>query len=363
MIKILHIINGVGSGGAESFVINIYKNIDTTKIQFDFLIKTKDLFYKSEIEKRGGKIYIMPSFPTHVFLNYIETKKFLETHKEYEAVHIHCNSLAYFIPLLALKKQNNVKIILHSHSTDTTSKLYKVIHYIARFILIKKIDYRLACSKKAGEWMFGKEEYQIIPNSIDIDKYMFSSLKRARIRNKYRIQENEIVIGHIGRFLPVKNHEFIIKVFREYLKINFNAKLMLVGSGVLFEKIKEETIDMSEKILFIGEVNNVDEYFSAFDTFIFPSFYEGLGIALIEAQASGLPCLVSDTIPKEAIVLSNVVQMSLEGSAQEWADCLNTLIRNGREKNISSLYEKGYDIKNLVELLSDIYKECQNENM
>lgn len=360
MIKILHIINGLGSGGAENFIINIYRNIDTTKIQFDFLIKTEDLFHKNEIEEKGGKIYIMPPFPKKALRNLIETKIFLNRHSEYDAIHIHSSSLAYFVPLLSVNKHSNIKIILHSHSTDAGSKSYRILHYFNRRFLVSKTDYRLACSEKAGKWMFGNKDFTVVPNAIDINKFLFSEHKRNIIRKKYKIADSETVVGHVGRFLPVKNHIFIIRVFREYLKINPNSRLMLVGSGPLMDEIKNEAFDIKEKIIFTGEVNNVDAYLAAFDIFIFPSIYEGLGIALIEAQATGVPCLATNTIPEEAFVLDNVLRYSLEDSEIEWASGIDELLKIGKQADVSELYTRGYDITDMVEKLSGIYRECRN---
>ena len=218
-VRVLHIINGLGSGGAESFLMNMYRNIDREKIQFDFLLRSEENMYKDELEKMGSKVYVTASFPKHFMKNYCETKKFLKEHK-YEVIHVHANALLYLTALILAKKEGVKCRIVHSHSISAKYPVLKIIHNFNKNLLhFWATDY-LACSEDAGKWMF-KKQYTHIKNSTDLDKFRFNRRKRECVREELGIDEDVFVIGHIGRFLPVKNHSFILSVFKSIIANTF----------------------------------------------------------------------------------------------------------------------------------------------
>lgn len=358
-IRVLHVINGLGSGGAESFLMNIYRNIDKSKIQFDFLIRsTEENIYLDEIDKLGGKVYITSSFPKHFFKNYKEVNRFFKDHKEYNIIHVHANALLYVRPLTIAKVYGIKCRIIHSHSTQTVNNyVYRFIHkWNKKFISSKATEF-FACSVSAGNWMF-KNEFKVINNAIDIDKFKFRPDSRERVRKEFNM-ENRFVVGNIGRFVCPKNHAFIIDIFYEIYKENKNAVLMLVGTGELFEDIKTRVnlLGLQDSVIFTGVRKDVPDILCAMDVFLFPSLYEGLGLVLIEAQASGLHCIASDdVIPKETKVTNLVEYIMLNKSSSEWAKSVlkyqNVYIR---ENTYMQIKNSGFDIKDLAQSLEEFY--------
>ena len=292
-----------------------------------------------------------------------ELVKFFKEH-EYNIVHSHLNLLSSFT--LSSAKKTNVPIrIAHSHSSSISDKgLKKLIKLFAKTQINKHTTHNFACSKKAAIWQFGKEAWnngrvKIVPNGIEIEKFLFNKVERQRIRKQYNIEENVFVVGHVGGFRKVKNHEFLLKVFEKIKQIKENAILMLVGSGELEGEIKElaNRLGHLNSIVFTGSVQNVNEYYSAFDSFVFPSIYEGLGIVLVEAQANGLPCFVSDVVPSEANLSDVYFPLSFNASVEEWAI---SIINKSNLSNRQCPKElKKYDIKTLAKALEQFYMSGQ----
>lgn len=302
-------------------------------------------------EKWGGRVTILPSFPREAMKNYIALERFLQIHaREYKAIHVHANALLYVRPLSLAKKYGIPCRIIHSHST--TSR-FKVLHRMNCIRIDRWVTHRFACSKDAGLWMFPNRKFSVVPNGIDIQQFAFDDEKRREVRNLYHIS-NQVVLGHVGRFSPQKNHTFIIDIFEEYHKQNDNSVLMLIGEG---EKQPEIEVLVSKKgldknVIFTGAVTDVWRYLSAMDVFLFPSLWEGLSIALLEAQANNLPCLVSDTVP----VSSNMGLcefMSLQDNARQWAARLE-----GLQRSEQSAFDgiKKYDIHKVADKLEHFYR-------
>lgn len=358
MIRILHILNNLGSGGTETFVMNCYRKINRQHIQFDFLIRSPNNNYLiKEIESLGGRVFIMPNFPRKCISNYIETSRFLQSHKEYKILHVHANSLIYTLPLILGKQHHIPHRIIHSHSINCSGGfLGNIIHYLNRALISRWATDFLACSTDAAKWMFNNDDYIHINNGIDLQLYQYSTCARKIIRDKLNIH-NDFVIGHVGRFLPVKNHAFIIDVFSEVLKYIPNSKLLLIGEGELPQNVKDkiESLRLAKSICFAGVVSNVHEYLSAMDAFIFPSLYEGLGIALIEAQANGLPCFVANTIPAESILNDNVFALNLCDKPSSWAQ---KIVKHAHDRIAhATLSDKllYMDVRHTVQKLTDFY--------
>ena len=360
-IKIAHIIGKWVGGGVEAVVMNYYRNIDRNKIQFDFICDndSTNIPYE-EIEKLGGKVFLVP--PYQKIYQYNKELLKIFKNEKYKIVHSHINTLSVF-PLRIAKKANIPVRIAHSHSTTNKREWKKnLLKQILRlFSKIYATDY-FACSEYAGRWLFGNKEYDkgnvyILNNAIDIDKFKFDEKIRRLKRKELNITEDTLVIGHIGRFVSQKNHSFLIDIFFEIHKQNKNAVLLLIGQGPLEEKIKEkvEKLNLKNNVKFLGQREDVNELYQAMDIFLFPSLYEGLGMVLIEAQCSALPCVCSDKIPKISKICNDVYFLSLNDSAKEWSNLVLKQNYTNRSNNTIIVRENGYDIKNEVLKLEEKY--------
>lgn len=355
-VKVLHIVGTMQMGGQETFVMNIFRNIDRNKYEFGFVVHSnKKGDYEEEIEHLGGKIYRITPISKNPIKHMLQLRNVIKENN-YKIMHRHANLAIVFVDLLVGRMCKMKKVIIHSHSN--TSVKFKVIHKILRPLLNLFATDKLACSQKAGEWLYGKTKFEIIPNSIDIEKFRYSIERRKKIREKENA-ERKIVIGHVGRFDRIKNHKYLIEIFENLTKKVDNIELWLIGNGEEKENIKKLSKEKGiiNNIKFFGTINNTYDYYQGMDFFIFPSIKEGLGIALIEAQVSGLKCIISDTIPKEAIVLNNVKALSINEDAIVWANCVENEIKKigTYSRDIDTeLFEK-YKIENLVKRMKEIY--------
>lgn len=358
-IRILHVITGMGSGGAEMMIMNWYRNIDRTKIQFDFLLRSSENIYEEEINRLGGRVFYTAEYPKHYFKNKRQTKQFFKEHaSEYHAIHVHCNALLY-VNIFDIAKKYNIKTrIIHSHNTHTKNMLFELVHKFNRKRVDKIATHFLACSKESGEWAaYKKREFQIIFNGIDVERFAFNQANRDDIRKKLNI-EGKYVIGNVARFLPAKNHKFLIEVFKGLVKRDDTAVLILIGTGVLEDEIKDEVANagIKDKVLFLGVKKDIEKYFSAMDIFALPSKFEGFGIVLAEAQVNGLRAFASDKIPSQA-KMSNLVEFLPITDANLWAE------RIIQEKDLQ--YQRGefynrlkgseMDIKSVIAEVEKIY--------
>ena len=356
-------------GGAETFIMNIYRNIDREKIQFDFVIHTNEKCdYEDEIKQLGGRIYRISQFSKHPLKNMIELGRIIKNNTDsYKIIDRHTDSSIVFTDLLVAKICGVKHRYVHAHSN--CSPKARILHKLFRPILNVLATREFACSKDAAKWLFGKEEsskIEIIYNGIDIDSYLFNLNTRNRIRLKENCKD-KVIIGHVGRFTYSKNHIFIIQIFNELLKINPNYELWLIGDGQLRKEIENIAYkyNIESKIHFFGKRTDINELLQAIDIFIFPSIYEGLGISLIEAQISGLFCIISDRIQKEAIITNNVEQIELEPyNVQKWVDAIIRYKYNLQNRYIENTFPRIhlFDIKKVSKRLQDIYVGDINEN-
>lgn len=358
-MRVLHVITGMGSGGAEAFIMNIYRNIDTTKVQFDFLLRaTGQDMYFPEIEAMGGRIFITPSFPKEAWGNYVETKKFFAEHQEYDVIHVHGNALIYMTALV-LAKQAGIKCrIMHSHNTKARKPLFRLVHETNKQFIGSLANAHFACSQVAGEWMFKDEDFQVVNNAIAVDRFSFNEDYRKAIRAEFNL-DGKFVVGHIGRFLNAKNHAFIVKVFAEIQKREADAVLLLVGTGGPLEgdvrnQVKE--LGLEKNVIFTGERNDVYKLIQAMDVLLFPSIYEGLPVTLVEAQASGLVCFISENITAEVCLTDLVKVKSLETPAADWATAI-LAYRDGYERKDmhDQITAAGYNMQAVAKELEQFY--------
>ena len=362
MIKVLQYIPSFDLGGIESFVLNMNEKIKE-KCEFTYLVE-RDIsdHYKNKIEKLGGKIIRIPNLTKEGILRHIIAMKKVFKNEKYDAIHVHGCDIRIFALIFA--KIYRVKVrILHVHTT----KLERHVK-IKKFFLninIKLSNKLLACSKEAAIYMYGKRQSSadIIKNGIDIEKYRYDKNFRKKIREELKIPQDYVVLGNVGRFVDVKNQEFLIEIYKEYIKINPKSKLIFVGKGPLLLNLKEKVNNdnLNNNVIFLIDRTDVNEIYSAMDCFILPSKYEGLGIVLIEAQANGLKCIVSKTILPEVNVTNTLTMLDICKTPKYWS---NIILNENLERynEIEKIKEAGFDSENVALDLFRIYKGEYNEN-
>ena len=352
MIRILHVIGSMNCGGAETMIMNIYRAIDRRQIQFDFVIHTNDkCFYEDEIEKLGGKIYRTQKYLMHNLFSYKKWwAEFFENHSEHSIIHGHIGSSAW-VYLSVAKKYGKITVA-HSHNACLKSKTVKDLLWKMNALPVRFVaEYFIACSPLAGETRFGKKvmrsgKCMILKNGIDAKKYRFNETMRSLIREKNGVKD-KLVIGHVGRFSYLKNHEFLIKVFEVIHKKCPNSVLWLLGTGEDFDNIvnmaKERNLE--DSVRFIGVVSNTYEYLQGMDVFVFPSRSEGLPLSVVEAQAAGLPIVTSMAVPREADIGSNLMcWLDLSEGPEMWGEII---LKQKSRKHIDTLQnviDSGFDI-------------------
>lgn len=370
MIRILHVIGAMDRGGAETMIMNFYREIDKSNFQFDFLVhETRDCDFNQEIRRLGGRIYSVPRYKIY---NYVSYKKhicdFFENHHDYDIVHGHiCSCINIY---LGVAKKYGIKTIAHSHASNFGVSLDTLFTKAVSFRTRYLADFFFGCSRQAGMDRYGKEivnsnKFDVLNNGIKTELYLFNNHKRQKIRNELGI-EDKIVVGHVGRFTYAKNHEFVIKVFKEIYGMNKDSVLLLFGRGELEDQIREQVRQegLEKQVYFMGVVENIYDYLNAMDVFIFPSRFEGLGIALVEAQASGLPCVINNALPKEAVILKDVCKLSLKVGENIWAvACLKLVGETERYQCNLQIKESGYDIEAETLRLEKIYFQLKNYNL
>lgn len=355
-IRVLHVVTYMGRGGLETMLMNYYRHIDRSKVQFDFLVhRDFEADYDKEIVSLGGKIYHFPRLVPWSRKYRKKLKKFFEEHSEYKIVHVHQDCLSSVA--LQCAKECGVPVrIAHSHTINQE----KNIKYLMKLYYMKKItkyatDY-FACSIEAGDWMFGGHSYHILRNAIDISAYSYSADKAFRIRKQLHLKNN-FVIGHIGRFDLQKNQGFLIEVFNEFLKLEPYARLLLVGDGKKRKTIekKVKTLGLEDKVIFTGVRSDVVDLLQAIDVFVFPSKCEGLGIAAVEAQAAGIPCILSEKVPEECKITTNTEFLSLEDTPIIWAKHILAYKNVPHMDTHEEICKAGYDIKKNAARLQAFY--------
>ena len=354
-IRILHVVTYMGGGGLETMLMNYYRHIDRKKIQFDFLVhRNFQADYDEEILEAGGHIYHVPLLNPFSPGYYKALNSFFAEH-HYNIVHSHLDCLSAY-PLRAAEKHGTRTRIAHAHSSDQDHNLKYLIKVYSKYQIPRYATDFFASSKQAGEWMFPEQRFQVMKNAIDARQYIYNPETEQRMKKKFGLQD-KFVIGHVGRFDPPKNHSFLIDVFQGVQTIEKNAVLLLIGTGKDQEKIKEKVkkLDLQEKVLFLGSRSDVSQILQALDVFVFPSLYEGFGIAAVEAQAAGLPCILSDRVPRECKLTENVEILSLDLSAREWAERIIRYKGKQKKNQFDVICNAGYDIEENAKQLESFY--------
>lgn len=355
--RLLCIVGSMDAGGAETFLMKIYRNLDKSKYQMDFFVYTQEkAFYDEEILSMGGRIYNSVPKTKSLFKSFTNLKQIVENEKYDYVMRISQHSLSV-IELIAARVGGAKTLIFRSSNSATGGgKINTLLHYL--FVWLPKIvpTIKIAPSTEAAEFMFGKDSVikgrvHLINNAIDVDRFNFNKKGRDAIRKELNL-EDKFVVGHVGRFNYQKNHTFLIDIFSEIHKTNSNSVLVLVGKGELENKIKEKinSLGLENDVVFTGVRQDVPQIMMAMDIFVFPSFYEGMPNTLIEAQATGLPCVVSDTITKEAKITNLVRYMSIDTNPINWAEAVLETKENQRENLKHIFVDKGFEIKSVTRL-------------
>lgn len=328
--RVIHNIASLHFGGAQTFIMNIYNNIDREKVQFDFVVipeERKDLY--EVIESMGGRIFVCPSYNGKNHFSYCKWwNDFFTEHPEYHVIHGHVRSTAAIY--LNIAKKHGLITIAHSHSTSNGKGITAIVKNILQFPIRNIADYLFACSDKAGIWLYGKnaiqkQNYKMIPNGVDLDRFAFNKTIREEMRRKLGINKQTFVVGHIGRFTEPKNHKYLIELFSILKRTNPDCCLLMVGNGELFDDIRRycEGLNIMDSVIMPGSRADTENFYQAMDVFVFPSLWEGLPVSVVEAQANGLPCLISDEITKDVNLTDLVTYLPLHNKEQ-WIKELDT---------------------------------------
>lgn len=360
-IRVLNMFTIMDRGGAETMVMNYYRHIDRTRVQFDFLVHREQRgAYDDEIERMGGRIYRMcPVYPQNFSRYKRDLRTFFRTHPEYKIIHSHMSELGYFAFREAERQGVPVRIC-HAHNAPHGFDAKMIIRTYFKKRMMPYLTHLFMCGEESGKWLYGeknKSRFIMLNNAIDAAVYSFDASKREEMRHQLSLT-GELVIGHVGRFNPQKNHAFLLDIFAALLKKEPNAALLLVGGGADMPKIqaKARELGIAEHVRFLGVRSDVADLMQAMDVFVFPSLYEGLPVTMVEAQASGLPCIISDKVPPECILTDGLVNiMPLSASPEAWAEkilAMRAVPRTDRHEKIAA---HGFDISTEAVKLQEFY--------
>lgn len=360
-MKVIHFVSGVKGGGVEQFLTN-YTNFLNKKLSYDEIVVYQhepEPVSLNKLRQAGNSCIRIADKRTHPFQNLHDTWKIIKREKP-DIVHSHM-SLLNFFPLIVAKCAG-VKIrISHAHiSMDNTN--HKYLSQLFKKMNIFSATNLVACGFSAGRYMYGQKSFKVIRNAINIDKFLENDLDINQIKKALKIPQDAKVIGHVGRFVDQKNHHRLIRIFQDFQKNHPNTYLLLIGSGPLEEKIKEEVfnLNLSSKVIFLGSISKVEKYYQIMDLFLLPSFYEGLPIVAIEAQCSGVPMVMTDNIDNDSVLLATTRKVSLQSENSIWIKEIELLLNMKRvpKKKIRQIYiDKGFSINDSYSELADYYSK------
>lgn len=363
-IRVLQVVTIMERAGLETRIMDIYRNIDKAKIQFDFLThRMEEGDYDAEIKSLGGIVYHMPGIKPWGILQYLQRlNRFFAEHPEYRITHVHLNSYSGWVQRAAQNAGVPVRIT-HSRASGLDLNWKSIFKAASKLVVNAPTTHKFACSHQAGEWLFGKKgiqppnEFMVIPNGFNLRKFTFSQNIRELKRKELGLT-NEIAVVHVGRLSSPKNHKFLLEIFKEIHDREINSKLFLIGNGELEDAIKEriKKLHLENNCIFLGSIPNVGDYLNAMDVMVFPSLYEGFGTVVLEAQCNGLPTLASDVLPKDTQITECLEFMNLNEPASKWSDIILKMFSSiGRKDRTAEIQLAGYDIKDTYKLLSDFY--------
>lgn len=356
MIRLLCLVSAMNAGGAETFLMKIYRKLDRTRFQMDFCVNVKErAFYDDEIESLGGRIYYVPPKTSNLREYGRKLRKLIQDNGYKHILRITSNGLGFLDCRIAKKAGATRCVVRSSNSADAEGLAAVVAHRIGRLLFSKYIDVKIAPSDLAAKYTFGSKAYAqgevcILHNGLDVDAFAFHESDRRAVREEWNIADDVQLLGHIGRFMKQKNHRFLIDVFSDYHKAHPNAKLLLVGDGEEADEIRQLVAGrgLAASVIFAGVRNDIPKLMSAMDALLLPSLYEGMPNVVIEAQANGLPCVISDTITREANVTGLVSYLPITEGPAQWIAGVESAVETGRLSTKAVMTKKGYDIDSVV---------------
>ena len=372
-LRVLVLDTVMDRGGAETMMMNYLRHFDRSKVTYDFLVnRDYRAAYEDEIEALGGRIYRMcPMYPQYFARYKREFRAFLKQHPEYRIIHSNLEERSYF-PLRVAAEQGIPVRIAHAHNRPVGFNLKSIFREYFRMRLPKYVTHMFACGTEAGDWLFGENNRgRVIQqrNAIDTSVYRYDSAIARQVREEFGVTDpNTFVLGHVGRFFPQKNHVFLIDIFAQVHKQHPNSVLWLVGGGELNDELKNQIkakvkeLGLTDAVTFLGVRSDVNRLVQGMDSFVLPSLYEGLPVTMIEAQSSGLPCTISDRVPKQCDVTGNVQIIGLDDSPSQWAkkiwDQYSAHDKSERANGADIVTDAGFDIKANAEWLQKFYVDA-----
>lgn len=367
-IKILMVLGNTRRGGTQAFIMNVLRNIDRERFQIDFAINNEVVGgWGDEMRSLGCNIYILPVFKVYNWLSFTKAwDEFLSVH-HYDIIHGHTTNSAGIY--LNIAKKHGCRTIAHVHSTGYRGNFVErqMKHLFSR-LAKKYADYWFGCSPLASQMLYGDDykiypHYYEMPNAIDVRRYKFDENIRRRIRTEMGVKEDDLLCGHVGTFSVPKNHKHILNVFAEIVKLNDNARLLLIGEGILKDEVVQQAHDLSifDRIIFKCNLGNVNEHLMAMDLFIFPSLFEGFGMVSLEAQATGLNVIQSDVVPKDTFLTECVTALPLEQTPAQWAEKAISLPSHDRASVNAIVENTKYNLKHTVDLITRLYTDLANK--
>lgn len=366
-MHVLHMIGSLGMGGAQTMVMALYRAIDRTKVQFGFIVDCDDdNVFAQEIAALGGEVFRFPKFNGK---NYRQIRSvwndFFQEHPQYKVLHSHIRSYASLY--LPIAKAHGVKTIIHSHNTSNGRGMKALAKKLLQYPLRFRADYFFGCSEIAGRWLFGRkivesDRYFMLKNAVDLDRFSYNQEHREKVRNELNIEQDALVIGHIGRMHPQKNHSFLLDCFYEISAVRKDARLILLGDGELRDEVTQQIrrLGLEDKVLLLGIRKNPEEYLSAMDCMVLPSVHEGLPVVVVEAQANGLQCFVSDTVTKEVKLSDLVAYLPISQGTDPWTKAILNC-RQSHTDVSAQIREGGFCINTSSGWLCDFYQKIVKE--
>ena len=367
-MRVLHVLNGMHAGGIQSFLATVHNHINRDRIQFDYLVRYADIgLFEPMVKELGGDVFHVPHTIKHPRAGAERMRDFFSK-RSYHIAHFHYGFLQNMMPIRIARDFGIPMRIMHAHSADykwrgVRERLFQANHAINKRVGLDYATHWLACSEAAARWFSfdhlpASKKWQFLPNGIETNRFRFNQEYRHVLRHQLGLNDDNLCVGNVGRLSSAKNQSFLLEVFRFLLEIDTRTHLVIVGSGELERHLKDmaKSLGIDKNTHFLGEAIDVARFYNCMDIFAFPSLAEGLGIALLEAQANGLPCIVSERIPKEAILCSSTAVLELNQGPRKWAEFIASQILPARiPENINRVQEAGYDIAKTAERLTQLY--------
>lgn len=360
-VRVLNLFTILDRGGAETMVMNYYRRMDRSRVQFDFLVhRPQEGAYEKEIRTMGGRIYRLPGLrPGNFSAYYRQARAFFRDHPEYRIIHAHMSELACIAFMAAYKEGVPVRIC-HAHNAPREWNLKTPMKFFFKHLIRRFTTHMFTCGRDSGDWLYGRssrDRFVYLHNAIETGRFKYSALTRERLRSQYGF-DGKLVLGHVGRMEKVKNQTFLLDILKSLRDGGTDAVCLLIGKGSQEEKLREKTasLGLEEGVFFLGARDDVADLLQMMDAFVFPSYFEGASVSLIEAQTAGLPCFVSAEQSQDAVITGAVTRISLKESADIWAERIrNTCADFERKDAAAKIRQAGYDIDECAGKLEEFY--------